>query len=285
MRRRTFLAVAGAGAVSGCLAHYAPEFVGHEFQDLDVSVEKLFPAHRYYFHLTGTDADPAAVGKVPIAYTDLDPEIRAVIRQTRDPGPVGFDNPPPELLATADEALITCLEWCSGSAEYAELSYLERDPAAPPLAELAAEVTEDGTGLEVTLTNTDDEPIVVFSGAGPPFGALKAVGIDGTDHVIELWSDSFRNAGVRIRDRRLHYTDVGVTTEFIPGETATRTYELTRRLTDEFVAGRYVLSPRSDASAFVYGEKTDIPFPVRYDRPDDHREKEIVDVRVTVDLV
>lgn len=285
MRRRTFLAIAGTGAVSGCLANHVPEFIGHEFRNLDVSVEKLFPTHRYYFYFSPTNADPEESGKDPIAYVDLDPEIKAVIRDIRDPGPVGFDDPPPELIDTADEHLITCGDWCSGSADYAELTYLERDPATPPLAELTAAVTDDGTGIDVTLTNTDDESFVVFSGAGPPFGALKAVGIDGTDHVIELWSDSFEQSAVEIRDRSLHYTDVGVTTEFAPGESVTRTFELTRRLTDEFVEGRYVLSPRYDASESVPGEETAIPFAVSYYRPDSHREREVVDFRVTVELV
>lgn len=285
MRRREFLAVAGAGVISGCLAQYVPGSIDHEFRNLDVSIEKISPAYRYYFYLTRTDEDPEAAGKEPIPYVDLDSEVKKAIRQIRDPGPVGFDDPPPKLIESADEHLITCGEWCSGSYEYAKLYYLEREPSAPPLAELTAAVTEDGTGIDVTLTNADEDPIVVFSGAGPPFGALKAVGIDGTDHAIELWSDSFEQSAVEIRDRGLHYTDEGVTTEFAPGESVTRTFELTRRLTDEFVEGRYVLSPRYDASDYVLGEQTDIPFAVEYYPPDNHQKKEIVDFRITIDLV
>lgn len=285
MRRREFIAIAGASAFGGCQARFGPTSIDLEFQNLNVSMEKIFPEHRYNFYLTGTDEDPESTGRSPISYADLDPEARRIIWQIREPEPAGFDDPPKAILKIADEHLIRCGDWCPVSAEFVMVEYIEPDLSAPPLGEFGATVTEKETAIDVTLTNKDDEPFEVFSGAGPPFGALKAVGIEGTDHVIELWSPSFSDSDVTIRDGRLHYPDVGVMTEFVPGASITRTYQLSRRLTDEFVKGTYVLSPRSDASSFVFGEKTEIPFPVEHYNPDNHRLKEIVDFRVTVDLV
>lgn len=287
MKRRTLLAVAGAGAISGCLgplspqsSEYGTEPVPYEITNLTVSTEKLYPTHEYHFDVKRRVDDPVGETKSPVEFSKLKSELQEAIRRIVDPTqpvPAGFDDPPAGLIDTIDQHLIGC-PMCS--VEYVELASFDTDPGADPLADVTAMVVGEQTGIHLTLENPNDDPIEVRSGPGPPFSLLLAVGIDGTDHQFQLWSDIYEKAGsITVEEDYVWRADPATYLDIEGGTDVTRTYELAAELTDEFVPGTYILSQRESAADPVYGA----PFPIKYTSPT-LPEREVINARVEFDL-
>lgn len=290
MRRRAFLVAAGAGAVSGCAGlglRVVP--VPREIDALTVSTDKIYPTHTYHFvakRCTSETTD-ARDEKPRITYTDIDAALQPIVHRLvtldRD---VAFDDPPDGLLDLADEYVIDCAGLCSRYA-YAEIGYVRTDPTAPPVAEVTAVAFNKAwtSGVELSLRNTLDHPLAVMSGVAPPFGVLHAVGTDGTDNQFTLWSDAYaEDEQISVRGGKVLYPDGGGRFEVAAGSTVTRTYSLTYQLADRFVRGGYVLSERSDGTAFVFGERTGIPFVVSYSSPG-LSTMEYIDFRIEFELI
>lgn len=273
MHRRAFLAAAGAGALSGCtgLALRAVP-VPYEIQGLTVSTEKIYPTHAYHFYRDHFVNEPTenAIEKSPIEYNDIDAALQPIVHRLITLNhEVPFDDPPEGLIALADDYVIDCSGLCSGHA-YAAIGYAHTDPTAPPAAELTAEAFNKPWtgGLNLSLGNTLDQPLTVMTGRAPPFGVLHAVGTNGTDNQFTLWSAAYADdKQITVRGGEVLYPDGGGRFEVSGGSAVRRAYTLTYQLADRFVRGNYVISSRADGRAFVFGERTDIPFVVSYSSP------------------
>lgn len=286
MKRRTFLAVAGAGAVGGCLRpsssqsqDYGTEPVPYEITDLSVSVERVFPTHEHHFDVERRIHDLEGETKDPIKFADLDPELREAIRRIDDRSgnvPVGFDDPPAGFKELVEQHLLASSPL---SGDYVELAYYDTDPDADPIADADATVTDDHPELQLTFRNPGDVPIEVESGGPPPFAVLHAIGVgDGDDH-FWLWNDAYEAAGVSVSNGYLFASDGEYHMKVEPGETVSRRYYAAAELTDEFVEGTYILSQDGDVENSLYGA----PLPVEYYSPA-LPEREVINPRVEFDL-
>lgn len=90
---------------------------------------------------------------------------------------------------------------------------------------------DDGARFELTLENTSEESVSVFSGAPAPFGVLYAertktdADDDGGRRLV--WSETYVEDGhVNVGPYGLMVNDIGLNTEFEPGETETESYEV-----------------------------------------------------------
>lgn len=295
MKRRTLLLATGAGIGAGGVALGEAIFgtgsgVSAEIRSLDVTTETLYPSHDYHFDTTPLDDPDEASGKAPIAFDALDTDLQSTVRQIiTDDRPVGFDDPPPELLDTVNQHVVRCPHLCNGGHDYVELTYAETSESPEPALALYADVTGDRTGIHLTMVNTSDQPQTVYSSAGPPFGTVKATGTGETDHSFPLWSDFYEEYGsIRIRDGQIVHGDFMDSMIVSSSDAITRTYELSTRVADEFRPGEYVISPNADGSEYMFGEETDIPFIVTYvpaDSETNDLKHEYVDFRVSFDLV
>ena len=103
---------------------------------------------------------------------------------------------------------------------------------------------DDAARFELTLTNTADETVEVFSGAPAPFGVLYAE--EGDDDAVSrrlLWSDAYAESEhVNFYPRGLVPDDIGNTTEMKAGKTLTQAYEVA------FPPGEYRVDGSVDAS-------------------------------------
>jgi hypothetical protein len=217
MKRRTLLAIAGAGAVSGCLVNTSfqsteigEKSVAKEISNLAVSTEKLYPSHEHHFDVDRRVYDLTGETKEPLEFSDLGPELREAVRRITDPTepiPAGVDDPPDGFIDTIDRHLIGC-PMCS--AEYVELVSIDTDPTADPIADVTATVGGEQTEIQLALENPNVDRIEVRGGPGPPFSILRAVGVDGTDHQFQLWSEIYEEDGhITVEDDYVWRTDAG----------------------------------------------------------------------------
>jgi hypothetical protein len=123
-------------------------------------------------------------------------------------------------------------------------------------AKIRNEYSPDGAGrFELTLTNTADETVEVFSGAPAPFGVLYAeeVGDDSGSRRL-LWSDAYAESDyVNFYPHGLVLEDIGLTTEIPPSESETETYDVAFPPGEYRVDGSVDVS-RSDGEGYGDGE-------------------------------
>lgn len=88
---------------------------------------------------------------------------------------------------------------------------------------------DDGARFELSVNNTSDETVTVFSGAPAPFGVLYAEDADNDDRRRRrlVWSESYVDDGhVNVGPRGLSVNAIGLNTDFEAGETEAETYEV-----------------------------------------------------------
>jgi len=103
---------------------------------------------------------------------------------------------------------------------------------------------DDGAVFELTLANTSEETVSVFSGAPAPFGVLHAETDDGDARNRRLvWSETYvENGHVNVSPRGLAVNSIGLDTDVDAGDAETETYEV------GFAPGEYRIEETVDVS-------------------------------------
>jgi hypothetical protein len=118
---------------------------------------------------------------------------------------------------------------------------------------------DDAARFELTLTNTADETVEVFSGAPAPFGVLYAEEGDSGSR-RRLWYNTYADSEyVDFYPRGLLIDDIGLTTEIPPDDPETETYEVA------FPPGEYRVDGSVDVSrpdGEGYGDGETYPYTV-----------------------
>lgn len=114
-----------------------------------------------------------------------------------------------------------------------ELEDAHRSDDQQAVERISAEIRDeyspdDAARFELSLTNTADETVEVFSGAPAPFGVLRAEPVSGDSGSPRLlWSDMYADSDhVSFYPRGLVLEDIGLTTEIPPGDSETETYDV-----------------------------------------------------------
>jgi len=119
---------------------------------------------------------------------------------------------------------------------------------------------DEGAVFELTLANTSEETVHVFSGAPAPFGVLHAEDADaGTDARARrlVWTETYvENGHVNVGPHGLAVNSIGLNTEIGAGEEETETYEV------GFPPGEYRVEESVSVSREQHGDGETYPYTV-----------------------
>lgn len=117
---------------------------------------------------------------------------------------------------------------------------------------------DDGAVFELTLANTSEETVHVFSGAPAPFGVLTAekVGDEADERRGRLvWSETYvENGHVNVGPHGLAVNSIGINTDIDAGDAETETYEV------GFPSGEYRVEESVDVSRQQHADGETYPY-------------------------
>lgn len=180
---------------------------------------------------------------------EMDAEHREPVREAAaTSGLHGVDDPPDGLPAVVEEHRYVSVE----GTYYAAYA----DDSSDVDAEFDATLVDDGAGqdsparLSLQVENTGEERLTVSSGAPGPFGVQYVHPRADPDSRVLLWTDEYEESNhVGTSGRSVTgVNDIGITTEVAPGDTASRTFEMSAT---DLTTGTYELD---DSVGLAVGE-------------------------------
>ena len=119
---------------------------------------------------------------------------------------------------------------------------------------------DDGAVFELTLANTSEKTLHVFSGAPAPFGVLTAEKVGDEDDERRgrlVWSETYvENGHVNVGPHGLGVNSIGINTDIDAGDAETETYEV------GFTPGEYRVEESVEVSRQQHGDGETYPYTV-----------------------